>query len=78
MIKVQSRDWHRVPYLVYRVYPKRTSLDKVEEVQNYSKMEREGRSFGRIESIAAVLYARTDEDVFEEEKMNRQCDTLCL
>jgi len=41
-------------------------------------MEREGRSFGRIESIAAVLYARTDEDVFEEEKMNRQCDTLCL
>ena len=68
MIKVQSRNGHRVPYLVCRVYPKRTSLDKVEEVQIYSKMDREGRSFRYIESIPAVLYARTDEDVCEEEK----------
>jgi len=68
VIKVQRRDWHRVPYLVCRVYPKRTSLDKVEEVQIYSKMDREGRFFDYIEPIAAILYARTDDGVCEEEK----------
>jgi hypothetical protein len=63
MIKVQSRDWHRVPSLVCRVYPKRTSLDKVEEgsilLQDGSR-----RSDVRMDRVGcrASLYARTDED----------------